>query len=89
MKKLAIAVVSVIVIAALAWACSHVYRTDVVVSSITYYGIEQTVYFDAENGHRYAFDVIDGENLYHVNDEMNIVMWDNLTPEDPTDDMVL
>ena len=88
MKKLFIAVAAIAAIATMLVG-SHVYRADAVVSAITYYGIEETVYVDLDNGHRYAFDVVDGEDIYNVGGEMTIAMWDGFTPEDPTDDIIL
>ena len=88
MKKLVMFVV-VTMMVAMMWACSHIYRSDAEVRAIAYNGFKETVTVRLENGHLYAFDIIDSEDLYNVHDIVNFAMWDGLTPDDPTDDIIL
>lgn len=88
MKKLVI-VLAAIAMIAMMWIGSHIYRSDAeVVATADYIGFER-VYIDLENGHRYAFDVVDSDNIYSVGNVINVAMWDEFTPSDPTDDIIL
>lgn len=89
MKKFVIASVSVIVIIVAAFFAAHTYRVDGVIDAVVHNNVADTVVFTAENGHRYAFEVVDVDDMpYEVGYDINVLMFDSFDEADPTDDEI-